>query len=74
MTKPFSPREVIARMKAILRRTEARQIDDELVTREMQKEATDIELEELSQQGDNDENFYQTRIQFRNLEVHVQGM
>ncbi len=55
MTKPFSPREVIARMKAILRRTEARQIEDESVTREMQKEATDIELEELSHQGENDQ-------------------
>lgn len=52
MTKPFSPREVIARMKAILRRTEARNTEDEWETQEMLKEATDIELEELSQQSE----------------------
>ncbi|MBG9982903.1 response regulator transcription factor [Aerococcaceae bacterium DSM 111020] len=55
MTKPFSPREVIARMKAILRRTEARKVNDETRTLAMHKEATDIELEELSQQNDLDE-------------------
>ena len=55
MTKPFSPREVIARIKAILRRTEARKVSDEFQTRAMQKEATEIELEELSHQGDVDQ-------------------
>lgn len=47
MTKPFSPREVIARIKAISRRVEARQTTEEEKLSQLNKEATGYELDEL---------------------------
>lgn len=47
MTKPFSPREVIARIKAISRRVEARQSTEEEKLNRLNKEATHYELDEL---------------------------
>lgn len=46
MTKPFSPREVLARIKAIMRRTEARYLPEE-ESEIAHREATEVELEEL---------------------------
>lgn len=46
MTKPFSPREVTARIKAILRRTEARKLS-EVERQRAHLEATEAELREL---------------------------
>ena len=47
MTKPFSPREVIARIKAIQRRTRARGVISPREKEETHQEAVDIELEQL---------------------------
>lgn len=57
MTKPFSPREVVARIKAILRRTEARYLSEE-ESEKAHKEAVATELQELEdiQSEDNEEN------------------
>lgn len=48
MTKPFSPREVVARIKAILRRTKARNAETDTENQAMHREAMDYELEELT--------------------------
>ncbi|AXY26572.1 DNA-binding response regulator [Suicoccus acidiformans] len=47
MTKPFSPREVIARINAILRRVKAHDSNDEEKSIQYRQEATDIELSEI---------------------------
>lgn len=46
MTKPFSPREVTARIKAILRRTEAKYMSEK-ESEQAHQEAVDAELREL---------------------------
>ncbi|MBA5729538.1 response regulator transcription factor [Aerococcaceae bacterium INB8] len=46
MTKPFSPREVTARIKAILRRTEAKHMSEK-DSEQAHQEAVDAELREL---------------------------
>ncbi|XJS10351.1 response regulator transcription factor [Aerococcaceae bacterium WGS1372] len=46
MTKPFSPREVMARIKAIMRRTEAKSMPEE-ESELAHQEATKVELEAL---------------------------
>lgn len=48
MTKPFSPREVVARIKAVLRRVKARTATSDVENQAMHREATDYELEELT--------------------------
>lgn len=70
MTKPFSPRELIARMKAILRRTESK--DD---GKSNAKDPVDYELEALElKYGDTDEHiidFGRLKIYADRYEVHI---
>lgn len=66
MTKPFSPREVIARIKAISRRTEARKETDPIRSEEKRREATDIELSLLNSQNRSDQ---ESKINPENLQV-----
>lgn len=47
MTKPFNVREVIARLNAIMRRTESRDLLDEKKSHKKRQEAVQIELKEL---------------------------
>ncbi len=61
MTKPFSPREVVARVKAILRRTKLQQ--EEQVTESSDEESITIaELKILPE-------FYEAYFQGRKLEL-----
>lgn len=70
MTKPFSPREVIARIKAILRRTEARDTPDAHQTEQKQREAMDIELAELARQEDPDQVADEKCIHLGEIEIY----
>ena len=59
MTKPFSPREVVARVKAILRRV--KQLEESKVATEME-ESEKIQVGELEVYPNNYESFFQGEI------------
>ena len=69
MTKPFSPREVVARIKAIFRRTEARDARDAQEADRKHAEAAQIELSQLQDQVVTEE---EQTIRLGDLEINTQ--
>lgn len=76
MTKPFSPREVLARIKAIMRRTEARSLPEE-ESDLAHKEAIKAELTELENTQNTDasledeEEVSESIIKLGNIEIYA---